>query len=175
MSYERDSMDSERGLAKNLDEPLAEKVASLFTSFEVHDSRIWYVAAAELNNPFEPKKIAELKENLMWQYDDRADVYMHTPHQGIAEIDRGSLGFWLPTFSESFFIDTQAEFLKRIALESAPAQTKPEESPHREPLIQQREDGTTSVLDTLRRARENPPEAKRNNNQPGHKKSDYDL
>jgi hypothetical protein len=53
-----------------------------------------------------------------------------------------------------------------------PAATEPAA---REPLIRRREDGTTSVLDALRRARENPPEHKTKPEHPGRNKHEPDL
>jgi hypothetical protein len=64
------------------------------------------------------------------------------------------------------------ELIEEDILEIAHIKVKAES---RDLLVQRREDGTTSVLDTLRRARENPPEAKPKINRQGHNKSDHDL
>ncbi|MDR2088510.1 MAG: hypothetical protein LBP73_04040 [Clostridiales Family XIII bacterium] len=52
---------------------------------------------------------------------------------------------------------------------------RPASEAARQPLIQTREDGLTSVLDTLRRARENPPEHAPNPDRPERNKPDHDL
>jgi hypothetical protein len=92
------------------------------------------------------------------------------------------LNFLADRWSERQLIDIQrnidgvfADKERHLALGGYKTIAEAPEPTPAAPLIQRREDGTTSVLDAIRRVRENPPEAKPKDHQPGHKKSGHDL
>jgi hypothetical protein len=174
--YDRDSMDEKCGLARFLDDPLDRKVASMIPDVEFYGGKFWYVTTVVLTAPLTSKEITALKDALRMELENRADVFVNTSHQGVTEIDRGYLAMdTVLLFDPDFFIDTAIEFQRRLGID-LPAEEQPTSEPEPyETLTRQREDGKTSVLDTLRHAREGTVECSSKPKQPRHKKSEPEI
>jgi hypothetical protein len=158
------TMDARRGLAEYLDESLDSKIVSLFPVIELYGDKLWCVADMTLSESLTSEEMAAFKD---WWSGQLSDGYGEGLEQREIRVNAGVLYIepWTP--DDHFFIDTKRELDERLGID-IPAVPRPApESEVHEPLIRQREDGTTSVMDTLRRARENPSKRSPEPKQPG--------
>jgi hypothetical protein len=175
---DRDRMDAARGMAQYLVPPLSGKVLSMFPTIELHGSQYYCVAGMKLTGPLTPEELSELKE---WWCGQLSDGWGEGFEQRAITVGRKEL-YVVPWTSDDsvFFIDTQRELYRRLGLAPIAAArvtvdppAPPSASAIREPLVQRREDGTTSVRDTLRRSRETPQNPKPE--QPGRQRTGFEL
>jgi len=108
--------EARRGLMDYYDEKdsVNKKVHSLFVDVEVHDGQLWGVATITLLEPLAPEELAKLKDNLEGQY---SDGFGESFEQHEIKTDNGDLyvSFW--SHNRNFFMDTEAEFAKRLGVE----------------------------------------------------------
>ena len=113
LADDRRRFDNGRGLAEYLDEPLGSKVQSLIPYIELHGDKLWTVADLRLNEPLTPDEMVELKEQWEGQL---SDGWGEGFEQRSIAVDEGDLYVEPWSAERDFFIDTQAEFDRRMGI-----------------------------------------------------------
>lgn len=127
LADDRRNFDNGRGLAEYLDEPFNSKVQSMVPYIELHGDKLWTVADLRLNEPLTPEEMAELKEHWEGQL---SDGWGEGFEQREIKVNRGDLYVEPWSAEREFFIDTQAEFDRRMGIERpAPEESLPELHP----------------------------------------------
>lgn len=119
LARDRKHYDTGRGLAEYLDRgSLGDKVRSLVPYIELHGDKLWLVANMRLRETLSPTEMLELKD---WWRGQLSDGWGEGIEQREIKVDRGELYLEPWTSKDSFFIDTEREFSRRLGLET-PAQ-----------------------------------------------------
>ena len=121
---ERHHTEEHRGLMTYYreDDSVNEKVFSMNIDVEVHDGRLWGVAALEVSEPLTTEEYDKLKDYLLGQY---SDGFGEGFEQRGIQVDDDELFVSLWDSGYGFFIDTQHEFANRLGLEYLiPAQSE---------------------------------------------------
>ena len=119
LARDRKHYDTGRGLAEYLDRgSLGDKVRSLVPYIELHGDKLWLVANMRLRETLSPTEMLELKD---WWEGQLNDGWGEGIEQREIKVDRGELYLEPWTSKDSFFIDTEREFSRRLGLET-PAQ-----------------------------------------------------
>jgi len=110
--------EAERGLMEYYHEPdsVNKKVLSLLIDVEIHDHKLWAVAALELADALTPEELDTLGEYITGQY---SDGWGEDFEQRDIRIDDGELNVHLWKRG-GLFIDTQEQFARRLGLELLP-------------------------------------------------------
>ena len=122
-ALDRDSsdLDEVRGLMEyfydndpDIEKTVNEKVRSLFVGVEVHEGKLWGVATIERTEPLTLAEYDRLKDYISGQY---ADGFGEGFEQRPIKVGHEELYVSLWSHEDSFFIDTQREFNKRLGIE----------------------------------------------------------
>ena len=111
---DRDRLDKERGLAEYLNEPLSDKVESIFPSIESYGDMIVCAAEVELFDPLTPEEMAELKD---WWGGQLSDAWGEGFEQREIRLGHEELYVVPWTSDDSFHIDTEQEFQRGLGIE----------------------------------------------------------
>lgn len=114
---ERMDGEEQRGLMTYYHETdsVNDKVQSLLVDVEVVGGRLWGVATLKLTEPLTPEETSTLKDYLTGQY---SDGFGEGFEQREIKTGNGELYVSLWSHEDSFFIDTQREFSRRLGLET---------------------------------------------------------
>ena len=125
MSQIEDALDKDRqfystprGLAEYIPNSIDDIIVSLHPSIELHGDKLWCVADIKASREISPGEMGELTQ---WWSGQLSDGWGESFEQHEIKVDRGDLYVepWSP--DDSFFIDTQREFTKRLGLSPAEA------------------------------------------------------
>jgi len=110
---------TKRGLMEYYNEvdSVDEKVQSLFLDVEIHDGRLWTVAALDLTEPLDLPELIELCGYITGQY---SDGWGEAFEQQDIKVEGGDLNVHLWRSGDEFFIDTQKQFADRLGIRLPP-------------------------------------------------------
>lgn len=119
LANDRKDFVNDRGLAEYIPNSLDDIVVSLFPSIELHGDKLWCVAEVGLTRPISPGEMGELAQ---WWEGQLSDGWGESLEQHEIMVGRGELYIEPWTSTNSFFIDTQAEFDRRMGIEAPTAE-----------------------------------------------------
>lgn len=137
---DRDSFDSEMGLAEYVPDSLEDIVTSLFPRIELHGSKLWCVADVALARPITPGEMGELSQ---WWTGQLSDGWGESFEQREIKVKDGDLYIepWTP--DDDFRIYTQSEFDAYMGVEPSKRETPAQAALHEPDIF---DDEATAAL-----------------------------